>query len=130
MSSLHKDILINASADRVWDAIRDVGRPHQRITPGVLTDSDFAGEYRTVTFADGFVARERIVDVDDERMRVAYAVVDGPFTHHSASMQVIPVGRTTTRVVWTTDLLPDELVPVVAPLVEAGSKAMQSALGG
>ena len=37
MSSLHKEVTINAPADEVWDAVRDVGRPHERITPGVLT---------------------------------------------------------------------------------------------
>ena len=79
MSTIHRHIHIHAPADIVWDALRDVGRPHERLTPGVLVDASFDGQTRTVTFADGFVARERIVDVDDDEMRVAYAVVDGPF---------------------------------------------------
>jgi hypothetical protein len=128
MTALHKDFVINAPADEVWDAVRDVGRPHERITPGVLTSTSFDGSIRTVTFADGFVARERIVDIDEDRMRVAYAVVDGPFEHHHASMQVVPDG-TRSRLIWTTDLLPEELAAVVSPLVEAGMEAMQRALG-
>lgn len=129
MTSLRRDITINAPADKVWDAVRDVGHPHERITPGVLTDTTFDGEIRTVTFAGGFVARERIVDVDEQHMRVAYAVVDGPFEHHHASMQVLPDTQGTSRIVWTTDLLPDDIVPMVTELVDAGSKAMQQALG-
>ena len=128
MASLHTEILIDAPADHVWDALRDVGHPHERITPGVLTDATFDGQIRTVTFAGGLVARERIIDVDDERMRVAYAVVDGPFEHHHASMRVVPNGDGTSTVIWTTDVLPDELVPVIEPLVEAGALAMQDAL--
>ena len=128
MTSLQRDIAIAAQPDHVWDALRDVGRPHDRAFPGVLVDSTFDGEVRTVTFADGFVARERIVDVDDEAMRVAYTVIDGPFSHHHASMQVHPTADGGSRVVWTTDLLPDELGPIVEGLVDAGARAMQDAL--
>jgi hypothetical protein len=55
-------------------------------------------------------------------------VVDGPFEHHHASMQVVADGPGS-RVLWTTDLLPDEVVPFVSALVDAGAEAMQSALG-
>ncbi len=129
MSSLHKHITINAPAAEVWDAIRDVGRPHERITPGVLTHTTFDGTIRKVTFADGSVVTERIVDVDDDRRRVAYAVLGGPFEHHHASMQVLEDGPETSRVVWVTDLLPSDVVPRVAALVDAGSEAMQRTLG-
>jgi hypothetical protein len=128
MSTLHRDIHIQAPAEVVWDALRDVGRPHERITPGVLVDTSFDGSIRTVTFADGFTARERIVDVDDAEMRVAYAVIDGPFEHHHASMQVIEHGDGTSSIAWRTDLLPEELVALVTPLVEAGAAAMQRTL--
>jgi hypothetical protein len=129
MSTLHEDIRIQAPAAEVWDAVRDVGRPHERITPGVLVDASFDGSIRTVTFADGFTARERIVDVDEEEMRVAYAVVDGPFEHHHASMQVIDHGDGTSSIAWRTDMLPPELVSVVEPLVEGGAAAMRHTLG-
>jgi hypothetical protein len=129
MTSLHKDIAIGAPAAAVWDAVRDFGHPHERITPGVLTDSTFDGSIRTVTFANGFAVSERLVDLDDENMRLAYTVVDGPFEHHHATMRVVPVGPTTTRIQWTTDLLPDDVAPMVAELVDAGSKAMQRTLG-
>jgi hypothetical protein len=129
MSSLRKDIIINAPAAEVWDAVRDVGRPHERITPGVLTDAALDGNVRTVTFANGFVARERIVDIDEQNRRVAYAVIDGPFEHHHASMQVFEDGPSTSHIVWITDLLPAAIVPMVAELVDAGSIAMQTTLG-
>ena len=128
MATLHRDIPIHAPVDQVWEAIRDVGRPHERIVPGVLTDATYDGVTRTVTFADGFVATERIVAVDEERHRVAYAVVDGPFEHHHASMEVVAGPDGTSRVLWTTDLLPEDVVPFVDALVDQGARAMQATL--
>ena len=60
---------------------------------------------------------------------MAYAVVDGPFEHHHASMQVVEDGPNASRIVWITDLLPAEIVPMVSELVDAGSRAMQTTLG-
>jgi hypothetical protein len=128
MASIHKEILIENDPQTVWEAVRDVGAVHERLVPGVLTDSVLDGDARVVTFANGFVAREIVVDLDDEARRFAYAVVDGPFSHHHASMQVVEGADGRTRLVWVSDLLPDELAPMVADLVEQGSDAMQRTL--
>jgi hypothetical protein len=130
MATIHKDIHLPADADTVWDAVRDVGRVHERLCPGVLTDAHLDGDARVVTFADGFVARELIVDVDDDTRRLAYAVVDGPFTHHHASMRVTAEPDGSSRLTWITDLLPDELEPVVSALVDQGAAAMQDTFQG
>jgi hypothetical protein len=129
MASIHKDIHLAADADTVWEAVRDVGHVHERLCPGVLTDAHLDGDARVVTFADGFVARELIVDVDDSARRFAYAVVDGPFTHHHASMQVVAEPSGGSRVIWITDLLPEEIVPTIAGMVDQGAAAMQRTLG-
>ena len=68
-------------------------RPIVRLAPGVLTATEFDGHARLVTFADGWQVRELIVDVDDDQQRLAYAVVDGVFTHHHASMEVAAEGE-------------------------------------
>lgn len=39
MASVHKEIMIEASPEHVWDAVRDVGAVHQRLTPGILADA-------------------------------------------------------------------------------------------
>ena len=77
-----------------------------------------------LTFANGMVAKERIVDVDDQRRRVAYTVLGDMFEHHSAAMEIVSDGPERCRFVWTTDLLPDERVQTVAPLVEQGVEAL------
>jgi hypothetical protein len=43
-------------------------------------------------------------------------------------MQVVQDADGRTRLVWVSDLLPDELEPMVAELVEQGSDAMQRTL--
>jgi hypothetical protein len=129
MTSIRKDIHLAADADTVWDALRDVGNVHERLCPGVLTDARLDGDARVVTFASGFVARELIVDVDEPARRVAYAVVDGPFTHHHASMQITTEPDGGSTLTWITDLLPDELAPMVDGLADQGAAAMQQVLG-
>ncbi len=95
-----------------------------RAFAGVLTDVTLDGDVRVVTFANGNVVRERIVTVDDERMRIAYHVVGGRFEHHHASMQIVPDGETRCRFVWISDFVPDAPRIFVEPLVDAGCVAI------
>jgi carbon monoxide dehydrogenase subunit G len=130
MASIRKEILIEARPENVWAAVRDVGAVHQRLVPGVLVDARLDGDARVVTFASGAVARELLVDVDDKARRFAYAVVEGPLraTHHNASMQVFANGEGRSRVVWITDVLPNDLATSISTLVEQGSAAMKQTL--
>ena len=129
MASIRKEILIQASPEDVWAAIRDVGAVHQRLTPGVLTDSRLDGDARIVTFASGTVVRELIVDLDDQDRRFVYAVVSGGrTTHHNASWQVIALGEHHSRLVWITDFLPNEVTPIIQQLVEQGAAEMKQTL--
>src|SRR5436190_1930680 len=105
MASIRKEILLHASAADVWDVVRDVGAVHTRFAPGFVTNTALEDGARVVTFANGFVVRELIVDVDDRARRLAYAAVGGRLTHHSASFQIYGQGDQT-RLVWTADLLP------------------------
>lgn len=81
-----------------------------------------------VTFADGHVVRERIVAIDDERRRLAYAAVREGLIHHSASMQVFADSDGCSRFVWITDVLPDELTASIRPLVDQGTAALKRTL--
>lgn len=128
MASIRKEILIGAPADKVWDAVRDVGAPHRRLAPGFVVDTRLEDGARMVTFANGLVARELIVDVDDEARRLVWAVVgSGRLTHHNASMQVFADGHAS-RVVWIADLLPHEAAPDIAGLMEQGLAVMKKTL--
>jgi hypothetical protein len=124
MASIRMEIPLEAPAERVWEKLRDVGAAHA-LFPGVLTASRLEGDARVVAFANGMVVRELIVDVDETARRVAYAVVEWQARHHHASMQVVPDGAARSRLVWITDLLPNELAGPVRALMEQGAKAAQ-----
>lgn len=128
MASIHKEVLINAPAGDIWDAIRDVGSIHTRLARGFVTNTRLEGDTREVTFANGTVVRERIVDLDDRARRIAYSAVGGRFTHHSASIQVFPDGDTRSRVVWIADLLPNDVAELVGGMMEQGCSAMKRTL--
>jgi hypothetical protein len=128
MASIHKDIPINAPADEVWDAIRDFGALHTRLVPGFVLDTKLDGEARIVTFANGTVARELLVDSDDTRRRLVYAIHSERLKQHSASVLVVADGATRCRVAWTVDVLPQEMAPYISGQMDEGAAAMQKAL--
>jgi Polyketide cyclase / dehydrase and lipid transport len=127
MATIIRQIELAANVDKAWAIIRDVGAADLAF-PGVLTACRLDGDVRTVTFANGMIVREQIVTVDEVHRRVAYAVIEGGFSHHSASLQVELVGDETCRMIWVSDFLPDDAAAVVAPLVEQGAAALQRAV--
>jgi hypothetical protein len=128
MASIHKDIIIDASADDVWDAVRDFGAVHQRLVPGFVLDARLDGDARIVTFANGTVARELLVDCDDARRRLVYAVVSERVKQHSASVQVTTEADGRSRLHWTVDVLPNEIAPYMNAQMDQAALAMQKAL--
>jgi len=128
VASIREEITVNVAPELVWDAVRDVGNAHQRLFPGILTDARLDGDARVVTFANGMVLRELIVDVDDDARRFVYASVGGSATHHNASIQVVPDGAHGSRLIWITDLLPNERSPMVAGLMHQGIAVLKETL--
>lgn len=127
MASIRKEVVLDAPIDTVWAALRDVGALHTRLVPGFVTDCRMDGDARVVTFANGMVARELIVDVSDSEHRVVWSSVGGKLTHHNASAQVFAEGARQSRLVWIADLLPNELAGVIATMIGHGLAAMKRA---
>ncbi len=125
MASLHKDIPLDARPDDVWSAVRDFGALHTRLVPGFVTDVRLDGDARIVTFANGSIAREQLVDCDEERRRLVYAIANERMSHYSASVQVLADGDARSRLVWTVDLLPNEIAPYVDGQMDQAALAMQ-----
>jgi len=128
MASIRKEISIDARPEDVWAALRDVGALHTRLVPGFVVDTRLEEGARIVTFGNGTVARELIVDVDDETRRVVWSVAGGRFTHHNASAQVFADGAGRSRFVWIADLLPNDLVGDISALMEQGSAVIKKTL--
>jgi hypothetical protein len=129
MASIRREISIAAPPERVWDALRDFGAVHRRLVPGFLLDARTDGRDRVVTFFNGSVLRERLVDRDVDARRLVWWILPGPlgFEHHNGSAQVFADGDAS-RFVWTTDVLPDELAERLAPMIERGLDVIKQTL--
>ncbi len=127
MASIQKDIILDARPEDVWDAVRDFHAVHQRLVPGFVLDSKPDGDARIVTFANGMVARELLVDSDDAKRRLVYAVISERLKQHSASVQVFAVGESKSRLTWIVDVLPHEIAPYMDAQMDAAGRAMQKA---
>jgi carbon monoxide dehydrogenase subunit G len=128
MATIRKEIDIQRNKDFVWDAIRDVGAIHRRLVPGFVVDCKLEGDSRIVTFANGMVVRELIVDVDDSTCRHSWSARGGSLTHHNASLQVFPEGSDRCRVVWIADLLPHEAAAPVDQMIQQALHTMKRTL--
>jgi hypothetical protein len=120
MSSIRREISIEATVEEAWAALSDFGALHERLAPGFATDARLDRRDRIVTFASGAVLRERLVAIDAEAHRLVWSIVDGPYTHHNGSAQVVADGDERIRFIWISDLLPDELAPSTAHMMELG----------
>ena len=127
MASIHKDIPIDAEPEQVWAAVRDFGAVHRRLAPGFALDARLDGDARIVTFANGTVARELLIDCDEARRRLVYAVISERLTQHSASVQVVADGEARCRLLWTVDVLPHEIAPYMNGQMDVAAGAMQRA---
>jgi len=127
MASIRREVMVEAAPEVVWDAIRDVGAVHKRLAPGFVVDTRLEEGARIVTFGNGVVARELIVDVDEVGRRLVWSVVGGRMTHHNASLQVFAESAGS-RVVWIADLLPNEVAPYIAGMIDQGMAVMKKTM--
>lgn len=129
MASIRKEIVVENSPENVWDAIRDVGALHKRLVPGFVTDCRMDGDAaRMVTFGNGMTVRELIIDVNDKDRRLVWSAVGGRLSHHNASVQVFPEGTNKARIVWTADLLPNEMATAIDGMIQQGIGVMKKTL--
>ena len=129
MASIQREMVLNVDSAKVWDALRDIGALHTRLACGFVTDCRLDGDARMVTFANGLVARELIVDVNETDRRVVWSAVGGRLSHHNASAQVFADGPRS-RFVWIADLLPNEMAPAISGMIDQGMSAIKKTLEG
>lgn len=132
MATVSRVIEIAASANLCWDALKDFGAIHQRLAAGFIVKTQLiSNDVRVITLSNDVVLTERLVGVDDNAMRLAYAVIEDPvgITHHNGSVQIIrgPDAAHCT-IVWITDVLPHELGELVAGLMDSAVPAIKRTL--
>jgi len=127
MTTIRKTIDIEADIEAVWAKVSDVGAISKLI--GFLQDSKLSGDERVCTLADGGKLIEKVVSVDANLHRVLYAITESPLnmSFHVASMELEPT-QTGTRLVWTTDIQPEQAAGQFEPMLDMACKDMQSTL--
>jgi len=128
MTTIYKEFTVEASLESAWDALRDFNAVHQRLAPGFVIDCKPGEGSRTVTFANGMIAKEVLMGIHEAAHRLSYTVVGGKASHHLASAQLLAEGEGRTRFVWITDVLPDALGEYVDAMMTQGAAVMQRAL--
>jgi hypothetical protein len=125
MASIRRQVIIDADPEVVWDALRDWGALHERLAAGFATDCRRDGTARIVTFASGAVLREEILGCSEQDRRLAWSIVDGPYTHHNGGAEVHDADNGRARFVWTSDIAPDALAQPTAAAMEEGLAAIK-----
>ena len=130
MATARTEITIDANADDVWEVIRDFENGPLLMARGHVTSSRTEDGVRVVTFANGSVARERCIAVDDEQRRIVFSIIGGTVVpeHDNATMQVFDDGEGHSRFVWIHDVLPDTLAAPLLAAMEHGNLAIQRTL--
>ncbi len=128
MASNRQEILTTARPDDVWAAIRDIGALHTRLVPGFVVATRLEPGARIVTFGNGMVVREPIVDIDDEARRLVWSAEGARTTHYNASAQVFADGEHGSRIVWISDFLPDEVAGDIRTAMQQAAVVMKTTL--
>ena len=130
MASNRVHVDTRAGLASVWAVVRDIGALHTRLVPGFVVDTQVEpdGAARLVRFAHGATLREPIISIDERLKRLVWSADSPNFKHYNSAVDVIDIGGGVTRVVWTSDFLPDSLAPQLQAAMSAGAKAMRAAL--
>jgi carbon monoxide dehydrogenase subunit G len=127
MASIRQEIHVKATPEAAWDAIRDIGALHRRLVPGFVVDTKLEAGARIVTFGNGMVVKELIVDLDNAARRLAWSAQSERLSHHNASAQVFAAAGGST-IVWICDLLPDGMRGAIEGMITQGMAAMRRTL--
>ena len=97
MTSVRREIQLNAAPAGVWDALADFWAVHERVAPGFVTDTKREAGARIVTFSNGNSARELLITSDAKERRLVYAVQSERLIHYTATLEVIAESQATCR---------------------------------
>ena len=64
------------------------------------------------------------LNTHDEFRRLVYAEPDKPFITRSASVQVFAEGENSSRVIWISDMLPNDLAGLIGSNMDKGLRVM------
>lgn len=127
MATIIKEIPLTVSAEAAWKRVSDVGNIASMIS--FIGTSELTGDTRVCTLQDGAKLNEKIVTVDSSLRRVVYSITDAPMPmdFHAASMEIKAEGAGS-KFVWTVDVLPNETMEMLEPMVNQACADIQAEL--
>lgn len=132
MASIRIEFQIDVDADRVWQVIGDWADGPVGMARGYVVAAQADGDVRVVTFANGNVARERLIARDESARRIVYSLIGDTARpeHDNTAMQIVPDGPRRCRFIWSRDVLPDELAGRLQAAMEDAARAIKASLEG
>lgn len=132
MASIRTEFQIDVDADRVWQVVGDWADGPVGMARGYVVASQADGDVRVVTFANGNVARERLIARDESARRIVYSLFGDTARpeHDNTAMQIVPDGPRRCRFIWSRDVLPDELAGPLHAAMEDAARAIKATLEG
>ena len=118
MASGTTETTIDRSPDEVWKLVRDFGGLDTWM-PGVEWCT-VDGDVRTIGMM-GIEVKEQLRELDDAARRLSYSVVESPMGNlesHLVTIAIDPEGPGS-RVTWSVDVSPDELLGLFLPIYES-----------
>ncbi|MEV7981256.1 SRPBCC family protein [Streptomyces sp. NPDC086519] len=119
MATFRFDTRVAQDPDRVWAVLTDVNLIPQWFP--AVREAHFDGVHRHLSTPEGTL-KSLVVTRDDELRRFQYRFVEGmplPVDFHLGTIDVLPDAHGS-RVVYSQEILPEALAPVVERAVGAG----------
>lgn len=112
MTQVSCNILIDVSAESIWQVIGDLGAAGQYLA-GVVTCTvvgEGAGARRTLTYTDGSTVIERLEVLSAPAHQLSYLLLaDTPFRNCLTTMTVRDLGASQAELAWSATFEPDGL---------------------
>ena len=105
--SVNEQVMVNASADTVWNLIGKFGALnawHPAVVKETVSGTgNDAGDTRVLTLPDGATITEVLVDVDNTARQYKYVIKESPLpvSGYLSTLKVIPEGSNKSKVIWS-----------------------------
>ena len=131
MGSVIREMVVNASPERVWQTVGDFAEGPRLTTPDIFVDCRLVEpDLRQMTFADGKIVRERLIARDEQARRIVGAWEGEEVKHDNTSMQVFAENNGRSRLVWIHDTSPDDLCDWLAAAMDQLAPEIRRSLEG
>lgn len=136
MASAKVSERVEASADAVWELLRDFGgvRRYSPVIEECTVEGDGIGAVRTLTMPGGLSLQERLEAFDDAGRRLQYAIIAGPlpFENYLATVEVREDGDACT-IDWSSTLdakgvTDEQAIGIVEGIYTGGIQGIKKAL--